>query len=96
MQPRRRCLSAAQTSPGQWLHDVSIVACIVTPLGTDHQLPAPAMYTHRMAVDTIILAFCEDCEVHDGHPKFAPPLLMDTMGGPVEPAHSETVKPVAH
>jgi choline transporter-like protein 2/4/5 len=48
-----------------------------------------------MAVDTIILAFCEDCEVHGGNPKFAPPLLMETMGCPTEPAHSETVKPVA-
>lgn len=33
-----------------------------------------------MAIDTIILAFCEDCDVHEGHPKHAPALLLDALG----------------
>ncbi|GLC34986.1 hypothetical protein PLESTB_001185800 [Pleodorina starrii] len=37
---------------------------------------------YEMAIDTIILAFCEDCDANDGHPKFAPELLMEVMGGP--------------
>lgn len=34
---------------------------------------------YDMAIDTIMLAFCEDCEKHDGNPKWAPPLLMEAM-----------------
>jgi choline transporter-like protein 2/4/5 len=33
-----------------------------------------------MAIDTIMLAFCEDCESHGGHPKHAPPLLLEAIG----------------
>lgn len=35
---------------------------------------------YEMAIDTVILAFCEDCELHGGEPKWAPPLLMEAMG----------------
>ncbi len=35
---------------------------------------------YEMAIDTILLAFCEDCEIHNGTPKWAPPLLMEAMG----------------
>lgn len=35
---------------------------------------------YEMAIDTILLSFCEDCESNNGHPKFAPPLLMDAIG----------------
>eukprot|EP00798_Chlamydomonas_sp_ICE-L_P019122 gene19124-25729_t len=35
---------------------------------------------YEMAIDTIILAFCEDCDANGGDPKFAPPLLMEVMG----------------
>ena len=35
---------------------------------------------YEMAIDTILLAFCEDCELHGGNPKWAPPLLMEAMG----------------
>ncbi len=35
---------------------------------------------YEMAVDTILLAFCEDCEVNGGNPKYAPPLLLETLG----------------
>ncbi len=34
----------------------------------------------EMAIDTTLLAFCEDCEVNGGNPKWAPPLLMEAMG----------------
>lgn len=35
---------------------------------------------YEIAVDTILLAFLEDCEVHGGEPKWAPPLLMEAVG----------------
>lgn len=45
---------------------------------------------YDMAIDTILLAFCEDCERHDGVPKWAPPLLMEAMGEkPVEHQHGD-------
>lgn len=34
---------------------------------------------YDMAIDTVMLSFCEDCEQHDGTPHFAPPLLMEVM-----------------
>ena len=34
---------------------------------------------YEMAVDTILLSFCEDCN-QSGGPKFAPPLLMSALG----------------
>jgi choline transporter-like protein 2/4/5 len=33
-----------------------------------------------MAVDTILLSFCEDCSQNDDHPKYAPPLLAAAIG----------------
>ncbi|GAQ83028.1 hypothetical protein KFL_001330110 [Klebsormidium nitens] len=33
----------------------------------------------EMAVDTVLLAFCEDCEENGGVPRYAPPLLMDAL-----------------
>ncbi|GAX82666.1 hypothetical protein CEUSTIGMA_g10092.t1 [Chlamydomonas eustigma] len=45
--------------------------------------------TYEMAIDTIMLAFCEDCELHDGNPKWAPPLLMEAMGLDGEMHHYE-------
>ncbi len=47
--------------------------------------PSPAeifFAVYEMSIDTIILAFCEDCDANDGHPKYAPDLLMEVMGGP--------------
>lgn len=38
------------------------------------------MQVYDVAIDTIILAFCEDCDAHDGHPKHAPALLLDALG----------------
>jgi hypothetical protein len=37
---------------------------------------------YEMAIDTILLSFCEDAEAHGGHPRFAPPLLMEAIGEP--------------
>lgn len=35
---------------------------------------------YEMAIDTVLLAFCEDCDMHGGDPKWAPPLLMEAVG----------------
>jgi hypothetical protein len=37
---------------------------------------------YEMAVDTILLSFCEDCEANRGQPRYAPPLLLETLGDP--------------
>ncbi|GAX82667.1 hypothetical protein CEUSTIGMA_g10093.t1 [Chlamydomonas eustigma] len=34
----------------------------------------------ELAIDTTLLAFCEDCDRNGGNPKWAPPLLMEAMG----------------
>lgn len=33
----------------------------------------------EMAIDTILLSFCIDCEENNGTPLYAPPLLLDTL-----------------
>jgi solute carrier family 44 (choline transporter-like protein), member 2/4/5 len=33
-----------------------------------------------MAVDTILLSFCEDCMTHNETPQYAPKLLMSALG----------------
>lgn len=33
-----------------------------------------------MAVDTILLSFCEDCASHNETPQYAPKLLMAALG----------------
>lgn len=47
---------------------------------------------YDMAINTIFLAFCEDCERHDGNPKWAPALLMEAMGQ--EAVHHQHQPPV--
>lgn len=45
--------------------------------------PAPVLGTpqvYEMAVDTILLSFCEDCDEHNGTPLYAPPLLLAAIG----------------
>ena len=37
---------------------------------------------YEVAVDTILLSFCEDCDVNDGEPQYAPSLLLDAIGAP--------------
>jgi hypothetical protein len=37
---------------------------------------------YELAIDTVLLAFCEDSEAHGGHPVAAPPLLMEAIGEP--------------
>merc|ERR1719231_786375 len=34
----------------------------------------------EMAIDTILLAYCKDREMHGGKPMFAPPLLEEVLG----------------
>lgn len=35
---------------------------------------------YEMAIDTVLLSFCEDCERNNGHPRCAPPLLLEAVG----------------
>ncbi len=35
---------------------------------------------YEMAIDTVLLSFCEDCESNGGHPRCAPALLMEAIG----------------
>lgn len=35
---------------------------------------------YEMAIDTIMLSFCEDCESHNGNPQYAPLLLLGAIG----------------
>lgn len=50
---------------------------------------------YEMAIDTILLSFCEDCETNGGEPKCAPPLLMEAVGAhAAPPAHQGAVAPV--
>jgi hypothetical protein len=35
---------------------------------------------YEMAIDTIMLSFCEDAESHGGHARHAPPLLLAAVG----------------
>lgn len=35
---------------------------------------------YEMAIDTVLLSFCEDCERNSGHPRCAPPLLLEAIG----------------
>lgn len=52
---------------------------------------------YEMAVDTVLLSFCEDCEQNNDEPKFAPPLLSAAIGqsrdlqskGKVEPSANQ-------
>jgi choline transporter-like protein 2/4/5 len=37
---------------------------------------------YELAIDTVLLSFCEDAEAHGGHPAHAPPLLMEAIGEP--------------
>jgi choline transporter-like protein 2/4/5 len=38
------------------------------------------LQVYEMAIDTILLSFCEDCEANDGEPLYAPKLLMSAIG----------------
>lgn len=38
------------------------------------------LQVYEMAVDTILLCFCEDCEANQGHPQHAPELLQHAIG----------------
>ncbi|KXZ44390.1 hypothetical protein GPECTOR_68g361 [Gonium pectorale] len=47
---------------------------------------------YEMSIDTILLAFCMDCDMHGGQPKFAPPLLAEVMGGNKEDPAAQPAK----
>ena len=42
--------------------------------------PGLLLQVYAYAVNTVLLSFCEDCEQHDGHAQFAPPLLLHALG----------------
>ena len=45
------------------------------------QLPTThLLQVYEMAIDTILLSFCEDSESHGGTPQYAPPLLLNAIG----------------
>uniref|UniRef100_A0A7S0RW54 Choline transporter-like protein n=1 Tax=Chlamydomonas leiostraca TaxID=1034604 RepID=A0A7S0RW54_9CHLO len=55
---------------------------------------------YEMAIDTVLLSFCEDCESNNGEPRFAPPLLMEAVGAKPQPpsqpnSHGSVVKPIS-
>jgi choline transporter-like protein 2/4/5 len=57
---------------------------ILLPILT-FRLPAACLLqiffsVYEMAIDTVLLSFCEDAESHSGHPRFAPPLLLEAIG----------------
>ena len=37
------------------------------------------MQVYDVAIETIFLAFCYDCEAHGGHPRHAPQLLLEMV-----------------
>lgn len=41
---------------------------------------APDVQVYEMAIDTILLSFCEDCTANNETPQFAPKLLMSALG----------------
>eukprot|EP00982_Pelagococcus_subviridis_P017452 31541-Pelagococcus_subviridis.AAC.2 len=47
---------------------------------------------YEMAIDTILLSFCEDCGTANG-PNFAPPLLMSALGKSLPAKKGKKVKP---
>jgi hypothetical protein len=52
------------------------------PLSHTRTIPAPQVFlsVYELAIDTIFLCFCDDCDAHNGQPQLAPPILLDAMG----------------
>lgn len=50
---------------------------------------------YEMAIDTVLLSFCEDCESNNGHPRCAPPLLLEAIGELKPAAGAGGAAPVA-
>ena len=63
--------------PGTYLS--SPVAPIIFTVVISYMCASVFFQVYEMAVDTILLCFCDDCDMH-GEPKFAPPLLMEAIG----------------
>ena len=57
--------------------------------------PLRALQVYEMAIDTILLSFCEDCERTDGNPQFAPKLLLSSIGKSRESQAGPSVTPEA-
>jgi len=81
-------LIAFAMSNAEYYHDAekypdtylaSAVLPIALAVGVGFVVAQIFFAVYEMAVDTILLSFCEDCELHGGEPQFAPPILMDVM-----------------
>lgn len=66
---------------GHALSDCSILSLAASKLQDVHQhRVAHCLQVYEMAIDTILLSFCEDCESHNGDPQYAPLLLLGAIG----------------
>lgn len=51
---------------------------------------------YEMAIDTVLLSFCEDCESNNGHPRCAPALLLEAVGEAKQAPAPAMGQPVQH
>lgn len=51
---------------------------------------------YEMAIDTVLLSFCEDCERNSGHPRCAPQLLLEAIGESKAAASAPAAVVVGH
>ncbi|KAF8064488.1 CHER1 [Scenedesmus sp. PABB004] len=56
---------------------------------TGYAVAAIFFSVYELAIDTVLLSFCEDCEANGGHPRCAPPLLLDAIGEARPPPHGQ-------
>mmetsp|Transcript_33273 Transcript_33273/g.83821 ORF Transcript_33273/g.83821 Transcript_33273/m.83821 type:complete len:809 (+) Transcript_33273:563-2989(+) len=70
----------------------SPVAPIVLTVIVAYMCASVFFQVYEMSVDTILLCFCEDCDVNGEEPKFAPPLLMEAIGQKAHPNPGATGK----
>ena len=74
-------LQRKQSTSWTTLGDCSTLSLAASKLqGVHQQKVALWLQVYEMAIDTILLSFCEDCESHDGDPQCAPLLLLGAIG----------------
>lgn len=82
------CLSGRGAAVGWSGITDGIGSTTITTTTTDQQHPTNNHSTrqkiffavYELAIDTVLLSFCEDSESNGGHPRFAPQLLLDAIG----------------
>jgi hypothetical protein len=65
--------SSSIRHPSMWNTCADSARCLL-------DLPQIFFSVYEMAIDTVLLSFCEDCESNSGHPRCAPPLLLEAIG----------------